>query len=353
MAPEPGTPPDALRRGRGLKLSTHAPLPEAAVPEPSGTPLRRGHGLQLSTAASAPPTLAELEARFPVQHIPVGGQTLAYRQGGDGPPLLLLHGWGASSRYWLGTLARLGATHTCYAPDLPGFGESPPLAGAASITQLAALMGAFAGALGLEQFDLNGHSFGASVAICLAAQQPARVRRLVVTSFGVRPNSFERAWLGLAQNHASLALAAGQPLVALARPWLRPLGALAAHTLGTSPFAATLAGWYVARLPEDPTLLQAGSDDMARMDIGAHLACVASIGDPALVAALRAVQAPTLFIGGDRDRVASPAELRAASDLVPGSAGVVIAQCGHLPMVEQEAAYHRALAAFLRGGETQ
>lgn len=347
MATEPSTPPDALRRGRGLQLSTHTPLPEAAAPEPKGDPIRRGQGLQLSTATTTPPTLADLEARFPVQHVHVNGNSLAYRQGGNGPPLLLLHGWGASSRYWLGTLARLGATHRCYAPDLPGFGDSPPLSSAAGISQLASLIGAFADGLGLEQFDLNGHSFGASVAICMAAQQPARVRRLVVTSFGVRPNAFERAWLGMAQSQASLALAASQPLVALARPVLGPLGALAAQTLGTSPFAAALAAWYVARLPNDPALLQAGSDDMARMDIGAHLACVASIGDPALPAALRAVQAPTLFIGGDRDRVASPAELRAASALVPGSTGVVLAKCGHLPMIEQEAAYHAAIGAFL------
>ncbi|KPV53158.1 hypothetical protein SE17_11220, partial [Kouleothrix aurantiaca] len=66
MATEPATPPNAPRRGRGLQLSTHAPLPEAAAPEPSREPLRRGHGLQLSTNTSAPPTLAELEARFPV-----------------------------------------------------------------------------------------------------------------------------------------------------------------------------------------------------------------------------------------------------------------------------------------------
>lgn len=301
----------------------------------------------MATEPATPPTLAELESRFPVQHIRADRQSLAYRQAGEGPPLLLLHGWGASSRYWLSTLARLGTTHTCYAPDLPGFGASPPLSSAASISQLASLIGAFASALGLEQFDLNGHSFGASVAICMAAQQPARVRRLVVTSFGVRPNAFERAWLGVAQGHAALALAASQPLVELARPVLRPLGALAAQTLGTSPFAAALAGWYVARLPDDPTLLQAGSDDMARMDFGAHLACVASIGDPALPAALRAVQAPALFIGGDSDRVASPAELRAASALVPGSTSVVLARCGHLPMVEQEAAYHAAISAFL------
>ncbi|MFN8480603.1 MAG: alpha/beta fold hydrolase [Kouleothrix sp.] len=357
MANEPAASGTPLRRGRGLQLSTHSPMPEAPTqpdkPVASEHPsLRRGRGLQLSTQAMPEPTtctLAQLEASAPLQRIRLKQGELAYRQAGDGPPLLLIHGWGASSRYWLGTLAYLAASRTCYAIDLPGFGASPSVDPAPTLVQLAKLVAEFTATLGLARYDLNGHSFGAAVAACLAAQQPDRLRRLVITSFGVRPNPLERTWLGLAQSHAALMLQASQPLIALARPWLRPLRPLAAQTLSVPPITATVAGWYVAQMPADGQLLQAGIDDLTQMDVGAHLACIASIGDPAVVAALRAVQAPTLFIGGDTDRVVNPDELRAAAALTRGSQVQTLVQCGHVPMVEQSAAYHSALHEFLEG----
>ncbi|MEI7771260.1 MAG: alpha/beta fold hydrolase, partial [Chloroflexales bacterium] len=59
------------------------------------------------------------------QYIDLPTGRLAYRAGGDGPPLLLIHGWGGSSRHWLGAFVTLAEDHTVYAIDLPGYGESP------------------------------------------------------------------------------------------------------------------------------------------------------------------------------------------------------------------------------------
>ncbi|NTW03904.1 MAG: alpha/beta fold hydrolase, partial [Oscillochloris sp.] len=100
----------------------------------------------------------------PLHQAMVAGSPVYYRRRGAGLPLLLLHGWGGSSHYWRNTLDRLGTTHDVIAPDLPGFGDSPPLEGKHAGGQLMAdMVIAFADQLGLTQLDLNGHSFSAGV----------------------------------------------------------------------------------------------------------------------------------------------------------------------------------------------
>jgi pimeloyl-ACP methyl ester carboxylesterase len=73
----------------------------------------------------------------------------------------------------------------------------------------------------------------------------------------------------------------------------------------------------------------------------------ASIGDPALAAALSTVEAPALFVGGAADRVAPPDDLWAAAEMAARGRAVILERCGHVPMIERPAAYHQALRAFL------
>jgi pimeloyl-ACP methyl ester carboxylesterase len=288
-------------------------------------------------------------ALAPARWLRLAHGEIAYRQAGAGPALLLLHGWAASSRYWFATQAALADIRTSYALDLPGFGESPPLDTPGTIGRLAELAIEFADTLGLAQFDINGHSFGAAVAAELARRWPERVRTLTISSLGVRRSPAERALIGLAQLPAGLALPLWQPWVNFGRPWLRAWRPVAAHLLGTPPIPRLLASWYLDQLPDDSWMLREGIADLLSMDFGAHLACVASIGDPGFTAALRVIRAPVLVVGGDRDRVASPDDLRAAAELVAGGRAAVLERCGHVPMIEQPAAYHAALRSFLLG----
>jgi pimeloyl-ACP methyl ester carboxylesterase len=187
------------------------------------------------------------------------------------------------------------------------------------------------------------------VAAYLAARWPARVRQLVITAFGVRSSALERALLGLAHGPAQLSTQLWQPWVNLCRPWLSQWQPYAANLLSAQPLPRLLASWYLDHLPADAGLLREGIADLTRMDLGAHLACIASIGDPSLIDALRSIRAPSLFVGGEHDRVAPPADLTCAAGLSPGSRTVVLARCGHVPMIEQPAAYHAALRSFLLG----
>jgi pimeloyl-ACP methyl ester carboxylesterase len=101
------------------------------------------------------------------------------------------------------------------------------------------------------------------------------------------------------------------------------------------------------RAPDDPEVLREGIADMLRMDLRAHLACIASIGDPAVTHALGSIRAPTLLVGGRQDRVVPPSDVAAAHDLAPNSRLAWLENCGHMPTIERPLAYHQALRDFL------
>lgn len=256
---------------------------------------------------------------------------LRYRAAGSGArmPLVLLHGWGGSSRYWRSTLAALD-DRPVLAPDLPGFGESPPLSGPASAARLAEFVVAFADAVGLERFDLNGHSFCASVAAYLAARHPERVRRLVLTCVSTFRNELERRVVN--QVHHLMGV-----WMALRRPWM-----------ARSPaFARAVGTRFFYRLPSDTRVLTEAFTDFLKMDRRTALETAASAGDPEINRAFQAIRAPTLVIGARQDRIMPPAGTPEVARLIPGSRLIWLERCGHLPMLECPEEYHRALREFL------
>jgi pimeloyl-ACP methyl ester carboxylesterase len=265
-----------------------------------------------------------------MQSIRLSGGEVFYRQQGQGPPLLLLHGWGGSSSYWHGTLNYLADQRTVYAPDLPGYGVSPPWSGKPSIERAAACVSEFADALGLDHVDLNGHSFSSSVAVWLAASAPQRVRRLVLTCASTYRNTFERRMVRLA--HSVLGLWIG-----LRRYWMTRV-----------PFIyRSVAKRFFYRVPDDDGLLRANFEEFLRMDGRTALSHAADVANIDYHAALRRVAAPTLVIGARQDQVMPQAGTPYVAKLIPDSQLVWIEQCGHLPMIEQPEEYHRLLRDFL------
>lgn len=107
--------------------------------------------------------------------------TLHYRLGGEGPPVLLIHGYTQTGRAWRPLVAPLLATHTVVVPDLRGIGMSSLAAeGDYHKASAAADLKSLIDHLGYDQMDVVGHDIGLMVAYALAAQWPERVRRLVV-----------------------------------------------------------------------------------------------------------------------------------------------------------------------------
>ncbi|EJN61090.1 alpha/beta fold hydrolase [Halogranum rubrum] len=111
-----------------------------------------------------------------------------YHVAGDGPPVVLLHGggWDSAALSWRETMPTLAETHTVYAPDLPGYGDSDPPEGTPSVDSYGAFVVGFLDALGIDTAALVGVSLGGSVALDVALTRPERVSRLVlVDSYGL------------------------------------------------------------------------------------------------------------------------------------------------------------------------
>jgi pimeloyl-ACP methyl ester carboxylesterase len=100
---------------------------------------------------------------------------------GEGPPLVLVHGLGASWRWWQPVLESLARQRRVFAFDLPGFGETRAKRWF-SLKSAGEFVCQAMGALGLERADLVGHSMGGRICMDVAVSCPERVRRLVLVS---------------------------------------------------------------------------------------------------------------------------------------------------------------------------
>ena len=116
--------------------------------------------------------------------VTLSGVKVHYRVTGpeNGPPALLIHGLGGSSKDWRNLMPYLAyAGFRVYAPDLPGYGKSgQPSDFSYSVSDEANAVVSFMDALGLKQVDLAGHSMGGWIAQLVAVHHPDRVRRLMI-----------------------------------------------------------------------------------------------------------------------------------------------------------------------------
>jgi pimeloyl-ACP methyl ester carboxylesterase len=114
--------------------------------------------------------------------IKVDGRDVHYYTAGQGEPVVVVHGGGGDARTWWDNIIELAEKYTVYAPDLPGYGGSQPLAGNYYIPELSRFIGSFASNLGLEKFHLVGHSMGGGVALDYALKSPHKIKKLVLVS---------------------------------------------------------------------------------------------------------------------------------------------------------------------------
>lgn len=153
---------------------------------------------------------------FKVETHTVDGQALRLRRGGEGPPLLLLHGNPQTHAMWHHVAPVLARRHTVICPDLPGYGFSAKPAASAdhaaySKRAMAAVLLDLMRQLGFSRFGVVSHDRGARVAHRLALDAPEAVERLAVLDIVPTLEHFERTdmafamgyyhWFFLAQPH--------------------------------------------------------------------------------------------------------------------------------------------------------
>jgi haloacetate dehalogenase len=143
---------------------------------------------------------------FTLEHVAVSAGALRLRRGGDGPPLLLLHGNPQTHAMWHKVAPELAKHYSVYCPDLRGYGGSfkppatpdhAPYAKKEMAKDMAELMQHF----GHDRFRVAAHDRGARVAHRLALDHPRRVQKLVVMDIIPTLEHFERADMTMAMGY--------------------------------------------------------------------------------------------------------------------------------------------------------
>lgn len=135
----------------------------------------------------------------------VGGLRVHWRTGGDGEPLVFVHGIGVSGRYLLPTAVRLAPHFRVCVPDLPGWGRSEKPRRALGVRGSARALAAWMDAVGIERAAFLGNSMGCQTLVELAVTAPQCVERLVLVgpTVDAAARSFARQALRLARDTLS------------------------------------------------------------------------------------------------------------------------------------------------------
>ena len=259
---------------------------------------------------------------------------LRYRDAGEGPTVVFLHGLGATLETWDRVTPALHPGHRTIALDLKGFGWSSRPAGDYSPRAQARLVLAFLDEVGVENFSVVAHSWGSAVALNLAQLQPQRVQRVAL----LEPWVYDEQVPGFVR-------------------WSRrpAVGAALASLYDRSELEMRLEQAYA-----DPDVVgQPLVDDVdARLRRpGARAATAAIYRDfrPPKIrdGAYAEITAPALIVSCREDALTPPRPLRRLADELPNATFASMEGCGHFPMHERLHATNRLLADFLAEGPTQ
>ncbi len=272
----------------------------------------------------------------------VGDYRVAYYEGGEGQPLLLLHGCPFSSFILRKVIPLLSGEYRCLAPDLLGLGDTETPAEADwSLPAQAEMVGGFLDALGLETVHLVGHDHGGALAQLIAAEHPQRIDRLVITNaeaYDNWPSRDERPFVRLTQ----------VPLLGEAFLWacsLRPVARLvfASAVSDRKVLTAELLDGYVRANLSDGRRRARTRRFLAGQLDPAHNRCTLELLD-----GLRRFDRPTLIVWGQDDPHFGPEWAEKLYEDIPGAARLeFLPDTGHLLMEERPQELAALILAFL------
>lgn len=267
--------------------------------------------------------------------VPTDAGLISTMQAGSGPPVLLVHGLGATKASFLPTVGALADRHRVIALDLPGFGDSDkPFAAGYNAPFFARSVVALMDALDLPSASLIGNSMGGRVALETGLQYPDRVERLVLLAPAL-------AWLR------------GRPFAPLLRMVRPELGVMQlAPRAMVEPIVRRVVpgaeeGWTAAGVDE---FLRSYLEPRGR---AAFYAAARSIyldephGPDGFWTRLPDLQAPSLFVWGHHDHLVPLSFARHVRDALPAARHLEL-DCGHVPQFERPTVVHDAIARFLR-----
>lgn len=294
--------------------------------------------LLMSGCAAKPdvPPWFDAIQRFPVHTTSVNGHRLAFLDEGQGPPLILLHGYGGSMWQWE-YQEPLTANFRVITPDLLGSGlsDKPDIDYRPSelIESLRGLMDA----LGLPEATVIGNSMGGGVAIGMALTYPERVNRLVLIDT-LPDHVRERLVSPLMQRALNTRVPA----------WLARVGA---SLFGSRTMEAVLKEIIYDHSLITPLVLDRSNRNRQRGNLVGPLLSLRDnlpLWEQNFAPRLGEIRQSTLILWGEHDRLFPTQVGRDLHAVIPHSRLIVIPEAGHIPQWEQPQAVNRHIREFLQ-----
>ena len=222
---------------------------------------------------------------------------------GRGRPVIFLHGWVGSWRYWISTMQVTSTSYRAYALDLWGFGDTAHNTLNYSLEQQANLLDRFLNEMGIGKIALVGHGLGALVGMSFATRFPQSVDRMMAISC--------------------------------------PLDYQAVNARLRTGTPAELTDWLSNRTPEATTALS----DASKTDAKAITDSLAALQANNVFNSFRTLNIPCLLVYGDKDpAIVIPDGEYSLSTMTHQ---LELERSGHFPMIDETTRFNRLLTDFL------
>ncbi len=240
----------------------------------------------------------------------IDGGLVHYEAFGRGRPVLFLHGWLGSWRYWMSTMEAVSDTHRTYALDLWGFGDSDKSKPRYTVPDYIALVHEFVTGMGIHNAPIIGHALGASVALEYAVYHSDNVKKVMAVSLPMNPDCINRKLMDFASNS-----------VLAKMMWWRQIThkevQKEAEKVGEGAISLSI-------------------QSVAKVDVKSHIQSLSQLESSMLLA-----------VYGEKDDVIDPAPTRDFNGTWPNIRQIGLSDSKHFPMLDEASKFHRLLKDFL------
>jgi pimeloyl-ACP methyl ester carboxylesterase len=240
----------------------------------------------------------------------IDGGIVHYEAFGRGRPILFLHGWLGSWRYWMPTMESVSDKNRTYALDLWGFGDSDKTTRRYAVSDYVALLNNFVENMGVRDAPIIGHALGATVALEYAVRYPDRVKKLVLVSLPVSPDSISRNLADVTSNSVMSKMM-----------WWRQISYKEVQK-------------EVEKTGEGA--ISASLQSVAQIDVKNRLQSISQLPDSLL-----------LTVYGDKDDLVDPDPIRQLDGQWSNIRSIGLSDSKHFPMLDEAAKFTRLLKDFL------
>jgi len=240
----------------------------------------------------------------------IDGGLVHYEAFGRGRPVLFLHGWLGSWRYWMSTMEAISDKHRTYALDLWGFGDSDKSKPRYTVPDYIALVHEFVTGMGIRDAPIIGHALGASVALDYAVHHSDSVKKVMAVSLPMNSDCINRKLMDFASNS-----------VLAKMMWWRQIThkevQKEAEKVGEGAISLSI-------------------QSVAKVDVKSHIQSLSQLENSMLLA-----------VYGEKDDVIDPTPAHDFNGTWPNIRQIGLSDSKHFPMLDEASKFHRLLKDFL------